>query len=168
MQKQIQQGFTLIELMIVIAIIGVLAAIALPAYQDYLTRAQVTEGLVVAGDAKVLVTEGFATKGLNAFAAADSEAKTFNDANSSKVTDKITSLAIGTKGEITITYNATNIPALGTNNILVLIPHIGGSALANGTRGNIQWTCGAKGTSLEQNFLPSECKNNTNFDGSAP
>src|SRR5688572_32853367 len=63
MLKSVQKGFTLIELMIVVAIIGILAAIAIPAYQDYTTRAQVTEGLNLAGAAKAAVSESYANNG---------------------------------------------------------------------------------------------------------
>jgi type IV pilus assembly protein PilA len=64
MVKQVQHGFTLIELMIVIAIIGILAAIAIPAYQDYTVRAQVSEGLTLAGDLKAAVAESFSNTGV--------------------------------------------------------------------------------------------------------
>src|ERR1700730_12713919 len=68
--KSFQKGFTLIELMIVVAIIGILAAIAIPAYQDYTIRSKVTEGLSLAASAKTTVAEGFASGGMHGLASA--------------------------------------------------------------------------------------------------
>ena len=78
MFKKLQQGFTLIELMIVVAIIGILAAIAIPAYQDYTVRAKVTEGLNIADSAKTAVAEGYQSNDIPGVATASSNwAKSF-------------------------------------------------------------------------------------------
>src|SRR5215471_5321194 len=98
--KKVQQGFTLIELMIVVAIIGILAAIAIPAYQDYTVRAQVTEGMNLAAAAKAAVSETFLNKGtapLNRLVAGMTQNAT--DTNGKYVTQ--VEVAAGT---ITVTY----------------------------------------------------------------
>src|ERR1700676_2749107 len=121
MLKKIQQGFTLIELMIVVAIIGILAAIAIPAYQDYTIRAKITEGLNLADSAKTAVAASFQTGRMPGVKAA---ATSWN--NSWKATKYVTTLNIATTtGAITITYNAGQISQLGTANVLVLTPNIG-------------------------------------------
>jgi type IV pilus assembly protein PilA len=163
--KKIQQGFTLIELMIVVAIIGILAAIAIPAYQDYTVRAKVTEGLNLADAAKIAVSEGWMTDGNLVAAVAG---YTFNP------TKNVTLIAInGVNGEITITYDtsATGIPQLAAANTLVLVPTIapvGGApaALAAGAAGNIDWHCKGAGStfgvgtagSLIARYSPANCR----------
>ncbi len=147
MKKQ-QQGFTLIELMIVVAIIGILAAIALPAYQDYTIRARVTEGLTLAAAAKTTVAE-------NASSAAALDAGWTPPTQ----TDNVISVGItGADGTITITYN-TAVAAAGANTI-TLVPTTGAAAdaLVSGTppTGSISWDC--TGGTLADNLRPSECR----------
>ena len=160
--KKIQQGFTLIELMIVVAIIGILAAIAIPAYQDYTVRAKVTEGLNLADAAKIAVSEGWMTDGNLTAAVAG---YTFN------ATKNVAAIAINAaNGEISVTYDvtATGIPQLSTmaGPHLVLVPTIGGLALVAGAAGNIDWHCkGVASTygvgtagSLIARYSPANCR----------
>src|SRR5208283_2577329 len=107
MFKKMQQGFTLIELMIVVAIIGILAAIAIPAYQDYTIRAKITEGLNLADSAKTAVAESFQSGGLTGITAA---AKSWNSsfvATKYVKTITIANGAAGVPGWFTVTTNPT-------------------------------------------------------------
>jgi type IV pilus assembly protein PilA len=139
--KKTQQGFTLIELMIVIAIIGILAAVALPAYQDYTIRAKVSEGLTLASAAKTAVSEHAMTR--NAFPA-DNDAAGYV----SPTSEMVTGIAVAGTGVITITYDATNVGLAAAQNTLLLSPLTSASG--------IQWTC-KPGTVLEK-YLPSNCR----------
>ena len=143
-----QKGFTLIELMIVVAIIGILAAVALPAYQDYTVRAKVTEGLTLASSAKLAVAE-------NA-----SNGKNFDSGwVAPTATAAVGSLAIDqADGEIIITYTA----AAGGGTI-ILTPTAGGAALAGTasastvpTAGSVAWSC--TGGSLVAKYRPAQCR----------
>ncbi len=141
--NKIQKGFTLIELMIVVAIIGILAAIAIPAYSDYTKRAKVTE-LVTAGSAcKASVSEYFQAE--QAFPADIGDAGCSNTP-----TDKITSLALtANTGVITVTANATGAGVAGT---YVLTPT---ETTANS--GVLEWDCTA--STIDDKYLPANCRN---------
>jgi type IV pilus assembly protein PilA len=150
MKRTLQKGFTLIELMIVVAIIGILAAVALPAYQDYTIRAKVTEGLSLAGSAKVAVAEN------------SSQGRAYASGWSAPdATTNVTSLAIdqGT-GEITVTYGGS-IDG-GAKTILITPASAGGftggtaSSTAIPTGGSVTWNC-TNGT-LQDKFRPAACR----------
>ena len=169
--KAVQQGFTLIELMIVVAIIGILAALAIPAYQDYTIRSKVTEGLNLAASAKVAVAEGFQSNDMNGVSAS---ATAWNGGFASTKYVSTINIAPGS-GVITITYNGTNIPQLASGNHVTLSPFVSGAALGSvaGQQGNVDWACasatantaGSQGMSVSApatpvaaKYVPTQCK----------
>ena len=144
MKRSLQKGFTLIELMIVVAIIGILAAVALPAYQDYTVRARVTEGLSLAAGAKTAVAENAANGA--AFATGWQVPAATSNVDSMSISD--------TNGTITVTYNAR---AGGAT--IDLVPTSGGNALAANSvpsGGSISWSC--TGGSMQAKYRPASCR----------
>jgi type IV pilus assembly protein PilA len=169
--KSVQKGFTLIELMIVVAIIGILAAIAIPAYQDYTIRSKVTEGLNLASSAKVSVAEGFQSNDIAGVAAA---ATAWNNPNFTP-TKYVQDINInGATGVIRVTYAAATPQINGrTLRLSPFIRNAAGAAqaLATNLQGNIDWACTSVSTqtaaangmaavagTLQAKYAPTECK----------
>lgn len=165
MKQAVQQGFTLIELLIAVAIVGILAAIAVPAYNDYVIRAQISEGLSVANGLKAEVEAFYSER--NSFVNADLTALS-DIASTSFDTQYVSDINVD-EGTIILTYG-NNVNAAISGNTLALQPYAGPA-------GQISWRCGeqpaaeltAQGltggsvaseaqTNVPIRFLPSSCK----------
>lgn len=145
-----------IELMIVIAIIGILAAVALPAYQDYTVRAKVSEVVLAASQCRTTITETVQSAVGSSLPAANA----WGCESASETTKYVKSVVTDNKGVITVT--AQNISALASGKTtLQLIPYVNATtALANTDGGKTvyAWMCGGGSTTIEQKYLPGSCR----------
>jgi len=177
MKRSIQKGFTLIELMIVVAIIGILAAVALPAYQDYTVRAKVSEAVIAGSSVKSLLSEAFqtdGTTGLDAAAAAYMKLTATDASKTSKFVKSI-DVKVTTPWTITVAVLAdgnNGIPTGLDGQTITFSPNVLKATPVSTATGAIDWACGsatqttattrglgnvAAGT-LPAKYAPSECR----------
>ena len=140
-----QQGFTLIELMIVVAIIAILAAIAIPAYRDYLIRTQVSEGASLTGGAKVAVDEYYANYGVAPTTNTAAGLATDTDIKG----DYVSAVAVGTGGAITATFSGAKANSAISGKKLVFTPTF--------NNGSTAWSC-VTNTDIDDKYLPTSCR----------
>jgi type IV pilus assembly protein PilA len=148
--KKIQKGFTLIELMIVVAIVGILAAIALPAYQDYIARSKTTEVSAALSSFKTSVSEFVSANGQAALASADADAVGITTPQNTKYIASVGFTPSATAPVVSAVIQGINSAIDGDNLILT------GTVESDDTIG---WTCGSDADTADYKYLPANCRN---------